>query len=554
MPVSNRRKKKYREKLSTLLGDAETNLQNIQSSIGSNDFGSRSPAEQKSTGELINQAETGLQDIQSSLDTQGAANTGQQQTQQNQTTQQNTQNDASTFDSGVSGQDIASSGASYSQFQDIAEGATDMTVEERKQIRRDLGVDEAEADAFYIPEKETQEVFDEAFEKSELGEIKARMNKVQKEIDSTRTDLADSVDQLNDNPFLSEDTRVGRGEKRMGQAERRISNKQSRFQQLQTQYERGLGEIRNMLSRRDSDIARRNQIGKRKLNYLTELANNRAQRIEQDRFADVAEEESVPFITEQQDRQTPDTIGSSDTGYYRWNPDTKQYEMVTAPSSDGGSADGTTLGGDSGTGTGTTAQDGAADNTTDTYTLEDGTTIPGTFEEWVDKIVAGPNSNIFESNIEQSNLPTVAKNIVKEEEERLSQNLGPEARQKLLKQSTKLKDEYNRKVEDAQPDQSRSSKDQSSKPPLTEEQLSPQEERELSRYGIRDAPAPLQTFFLTTPNDFQEEIGRDFADGKYSPSDFTLEELQKAWQKFQEGQDEASSGDSEQEYTKEDVL
>lgn len=378
------------------------------------------------------------------------------------------------------GEQVARSGLSANQFESLLESSSVATPQERQVIRDRLGVDDAMVDAFYVPEQQTQQLFDEAYDNSDLAEIKARMNNVDQQINKTRKDLAESIETIDENPFLSEDTRVGEGRRRLEQAETKIGNLQSRYKSLAERYNMGLGEIEGMVGRMDSDVARRNSTGMRKLNYLTELANQRADELQAERFSEGIQEETVPYLSELEAREAPKTIGTSTTGYYQWDPELKKYVQVVPPGGDGGGGEG------------------------DTDTPETPQNV-GDFEAYVEEMAVNPTGE--------------AKTLIDKEQERLKQTLGVESRKALLRNSSAVRSEF-----DEQNTQQRS---------LSEDDLTPSNRRDLNLAGLLSAPADTQKYFLASDNDFQDWMVRAISSGQVQlPGDLTVQELQAIEQEF----------------------
>lgn len=434
MAISDTKKKDFRDRLSKTLGEAEDQVQGIADTLANRQSNQAN-------------ANNNLSDNSNRTDPL----TGQ--TLENATpdgTNSPTMYELSNQGGGasVSGEEAAEAGVPADQFSNMLENDTSLTQRERQQIQDDLGVSEAEADAYYIPDKGARDLYENLFEQSDLPETKARMNQVQKQIDEARKDLSESVEQIDENPWLSEDTRVGRGEKRLSQAEDRIFNLQNRYNNLQRTYNRGLEEVENIVGYQDDDIRLRNNVGQQKLDYLTQRAEIRAEQIEQERFSDAVDEEAVPYFRTQQENSEPDLVGSASTGYYQWDPEIQRYTQVIAPTG-GGSGDSGTGGGSGGSGTGG-------------------------------------------GGTQQYNIPT--------RKEYIRATMGPNQSKEDYAQGHK---EYRELYGDGS---GQSGKTQTSQNvnPWSEDDLSPTSWRELRQAKIDDQDRSTQNYFLSADNDFQD--------------------------------------------------
>lgn len=78
--------------------------------------------------------------------------------------------------------------------------------------------------------------------------------------------------------------------------------------------------------------------------------------------------------------------------------------------------------------------------------------------------------------------------------------------------------------------------------------------RDLRLAGFGSAPADVQTYFLSTSNDFQDAVKKAFVTGNMDPTQITVKDLQQQWENWQDSEGESDDSSNEQEYTKDDVL
>lgn len=180
---------------------------------------------------------------------------------------------------------------------------------ERASIAKELGISDTEAAAFAKPAKTSEEMYNSAYATAGLGDLKTRIKTLTDEIDADRRQLADAVGTVNENPFLIEQSRVGRGKRLLDQAEQRIGNKSSQLKALTDLYNQGVSEVSAVVTRNNADFTRDQNLATAKLNYLQTKAEQS--------YQDWSSGRTEPKLT-----------GSSETGFYRYDPTTKRFVQV----------------------------------------------------------------------------------------------------------------------------------------------------------------------------------------------------------------------------------
>lgn len=191
--------------------------------------------------------------------------------------------------------------------------AVDPLVEQRASIAKELGISDVEAAAFAKPSQTSEQIYTGAYKTAGLADLKTKIQALSDEIARDRQTLADAVGKVNENPFLIEQSRVGRGKRILDQAEQSINNKLSNLSALENLYKQGVDEISAMVTRSNSDFTQNQQLASAKLNYLQAKAER-------------------SFKDFEASRTSPSLTGSSETGYYRYDPTTKKFVQVIPPS------------------------------------------------------------------------------------------------------------------------------------------------------------------------------------------------------------------------------
>lgn len=217
----------------------------------------------------------------------------------------------------------ASAGMSASEYRGTVEDSTFVSQKERKEIMDELGIDELEAQAYRKPSQTSQELYDSAYKTSGLADLKQQITQLNDQISKERKNLAEAVEVIDENPFLSEQSRVGRGKRLLDQAEARISNIQSRIDAATNLYNTGIQEINNIVTRNQNDFTQNQNIDIAKLNYLQAKAEKQVEQLYTQKVREGMDMDT--FLTESTDTEVPKVIGTADTGYFSWDPLTKKF-------------------------------------------------------------------------------------------------------------------------------------------------------------------------------------------------------------------------------------
>lgn len=220
-------------------------------------------------------------------------------------------------------------GLSVSEYQTLMQSQNTVSKEETDAIARELGITALEGEVFKKPKETTQQTFDQAYKTAGLADIKKQIEAINADIDKDRADLAEATGTIDENPFLTETSRVGRGKRVLDQAETKINNKLAQAKTLQDLYDAGIGEITKMIERDTTDFGVNQAIDQAKLNYLVKKAEIEATQLQNSKSASSAT--TSAFLSSRAGSGTPDVIGNSETGYYKYDSLTKKFVQVIAP-------------------------------------------------------------------------------------------------------------------------------------------------------------------------------------------------------------------------------
>lgn len=227
-------------------------------------------------------------------------------------------------------------GLSPSEYNTLNESQNSVTKEESDAIAKELGITNLEGTAFKKPSQSSQEVFQSAYDTSGLADVKTKINDLNNEIDKERELARTATGSIDENPFLTETSRVGRGKRVLDQAEQKINNLLLEVGRYQDAYNQGVDEINNMVTRNTNDFGKNQEIDQAQLNYLLtkqEVALDQKQKAKSAGSAGT-------YLDSYTSSKEPNLVGSAETGYYRWDATTKKFVKAISGSGSSSSNDG----------------------------------------------------------------------------------------------------------------------------------------------------------------------------------------------------------------------
>lgn len=229
---------------------------------------------------------------------------------------------------------MGAGGASYGEYQDYLKTATTLSKAESDKIKADLGIPETVEALFAKPSQTTVQLYNTAYSNAGLDEVKASIAKLNESVAKKRSDLTEAIGAIDENPFLTETSRIGRGRTALQQAEASINNDLQSIQSYQDLYTQGINEVNSLVSRQQQDFSNDQALNTAKLNYLLAQAESEIASTGADAFK-TAQSSNTQFFNAKQ----PDLVGTSDTGYYQWNGMLGKYTQAIAPSAKSTSGD-----------------------------------------------------------------------------------------------------------------------------------------------------------------------------------------------------------------------
>jgi len=227
-------------------------------------------------------------------------------------------------------QNAGSAGLSVEEYTKLYGANNNVSKVESDAIAKELGITDLEGKVFAKPSKSSQDIFDQAYASTGLADVKAKIDALNAEIATDRSNLSDAVGAIDENPFLTETSRVGRGKRVLDQAEQKINNKLSQIDAYQKLYDSGITEINNSILRTQNDFNTNQAIDTAQLNYLQTKAEKEATQLQNTKNI-VPNTVMSAYLKAKAEGKAPTMIGSSDTGYYKYDETTGKFIQAVKP-------------------------------------------------------------------------------------------------------------------------------------------------------------------------------------------------------------------------------
>lgn len=167
-------------------------------------------------------------------------------------------------------------GVSVQDYLGLVQGQATPGTKEMEDIYTKLGIPDLVTQVYSKPTKSTQSIYEDYYNQSGLGDIKAKVASLDTELKGIRDGYTSAIKEHQDNPWLSAATRsakIAREKELYGQRE---ANAISLRQSYLDQYNLGVGEIEKTVGRVAGDLEYDRTLSADKLNYLLNEAERKA--------------------------------------------------------------------------------------------------------------------------------------------------------------------------------------------------------------------------------------------------------------------------------------
>lgn len=199
-----------------------------------------------------------------------------------------------------------------------------LTPEERQGIYANLGIDTLANQVFSPPSQSTQQIYQTAYNSAGLADIKAKFQTLQDTINQKSQELNAAVGKVNENPWLSEASRIGRAKNLQELAQGEIANLVSQAQQYADLYNQGVSEVERLVGYSTQDFQNNQQTNAAKLQYLQSQAEQQIANATNAKLARYYPD----YLQAAAATKKPDTLTLEDGSVVVWNPSTRKFDTV----------------------------------------------------------------------------------------------------------------------------------------------------------------------------------------------------------------------------------
>lgn len=219
---------------------------------------------------------------------------------------------------------IGAAGGSATDLQNLMGTSS----EEAARTRKDLGIDQLEQTAFQPPSKSTEQFYNDAYAAAGLADAKKKISDLLTEINNDQQKFNEGIATVNENPWLSEASRVGRVKRATDQFNAQIQTKVDRVKSLGDLYNNGVAEVNALVTRQGNDFTTNQNLNASKLDYLLK----KAETIDKQNAQEKLYKYLPDYLQSKISNTKPETIGDSSTGIYKWDATKGTFVQVVAPS------------------------------------------------------------------------------------------------------------------------------------------------------------------------------------------------------------------------------
>lgn len=165
-------------------------------------------------------------------------------------------------------QNSGTAGLTPDEYLKLIQTNTNLTPDQIAQIQQGLGIPDLANQTFQPPQQNTVDFYNQLYGSTGLADVKQRILDLNNQIAQRQQNFLDAQGTINENPFLSEASRVGRVSRLNDKAQAEINNLLTQQQEYQTLYQNGLGEINNVVAAHTQDFTTQQNLNSQKLTYL----------------------------------------------------------------------------------------------------------------------------------------------------------------------------------------------------------------------------------------------------------------------------------------------
>lgn len=221
-------------------------------------------------------------------------------------------------------------GLGFDEYQKILNSQNAVSYDEQNQIKSGLGIPALEQSIFAPPAKTTAQLYNDAYSTAGLGNLKSQIDAKIGEVNSIQQKYTDKAGTINENPFLSEASRVGRQRILTEQQEADIGNRINELNSLKDLYNSGLEEVGGLVTRQTADYSANQTLAQNHLTYLQKQAEDRINAAQGEKSA-TAYKYLPDYLKAKAQAAKPDTIELNDGSLVSYDKSTGTFVTVRGP-------------------------------------------------------------------------------------------------------------------------------------------------------------------------------------------------------------------------------
>ncbi len=200
-----------------------------------------------------------------------------------------------------------------------------LTPQERSSVLDQYGIPALEKAAYALPAQSTQQIYNDAYAAAGLKAIKDKFTALQDQINKKHQELTAELGEVNENPWLSEASRIGRVKRLQELAQGEIDNLVNEAQQYADLYNQGLSEVQTVVTNTTTDFSNNQKLNAAKLEYMLKQAETQLQTAQQGKLARYLPD----YLSAKTTAAGPKTVTAGDGSTWVWN--NGKFVQMTAP-------------------------------------------------------------------------------------------------------------------------------------------------------------------------------------------------------------------------------
>jgi hypothetical protein len=219
-------------------------------------------------------------------------------------------------------------GLTPAEYLQLIQANTNLTPDQIAQIQQGLGIPDLANQTFTPPQQSSVDFYNQLYGSSGLSDVKSQIQALNAQVAQRQQDFLDAQGTINENPFLSEASRVGRVSRLNDKAQAEINNLLQQQQQAQTIYQNGLGEINNVVQAHTQDFTLNQQLNSQKLNYLLAQAEQQKTAV-QAQNQQAAYQYLPAYLQAKAKAQSPTTVTAPSGATFYFDKNSGTFQQLT---------------------------------------------------------------------------------------------------------------------------------------------------------------------------------------------------------------------------------